>query len=178
MISFVPVLLWGDLSKKIVFSGRSASLYRAAYGCYAREDPSLSVFVATMVALCRDDAHGYSQYDRYGADFDCSSAVLFALRKAGWSTTGALTVDHLRSLLAPQGWAVLPPSSEKRPGDILIQADEHVAVYVGSGLIAEFSSDETGGIVGRHTGDQTGAEGRLRPDDEDPWTYILRYSPD
>ena len=140
--------------------------------------PDLEKFVETMCCLCEDDTHGYSQYNRYGPDYDCSSAVLFALKEAGWRTDGALTTDHIRNLLVPQGWAWLPPSVPKERGDILLSEDHHVAVYVGGGMLAEFAIDENGDIVGRLPGDQTGQEAYIHDYYNFPWDGVLRYTGD
>ena len=90
--------------------------------------PDLEKFVNIMENLCGDDTHGYSQYHRYGPDYDCSSAVIYALEQAGWPMNGALTTDHIRAPLVAQGWAWLPPSVPKERGDILLAEEYHVAV--------------------------------------------------
>ena len=138
--------------------------------------PNLETFVQTMENWCRDDSHGYSQYHRYGPDYDCSSAVITALKIAGWNMDGALTTDHIRAPLVQQGWLWLPPNVEKKRGDILLSEENHVAVYVGNGLLAEFAIDEEGGIAGNQSGDQTGTEAYIHPYYDYPWDGVLRYT--
>ena len=136
----------------------------------------LEKFVNIMENLCGDDTHGYSQYHRYGPDYDCSSAVIYALEQAGWPMNGALTTDHIRAPLVAQGWAWLPPSIPKERGDILLAEEYHVAVYVGGGLLAEFAIDEAGGIAGNQQGDQTGTEAYIHEYYDYPWDGVLRYT--
>lgn len=138
--------------------------------------PSLEKFVQTMVDWCNDDSHGYSQYHRYGPDYDCSSAVITALKIAGWDMGGALTTDHIRAPLVAQGWQWLPPNVPKQRGDILLSEEYHVAVYVGDGLLAEFAIDEEGGIAGAQPGDQTGTEAYVHGYYDYPWDGVLRYT--
>ena len=138
--------------------------------------PDLERMVQTMENWCRDDSHGYSQYHRYGPDYDCSSAVITALKIAGWDMGSALTTDHIRAPLVNQGWVWLSPSVPKQRGDILLNEDNHVAVYVGNGNLAEFAIDEEGGIAGNMTGDQTGTEAYIHPYYDYPWDGVLRYT--
>lgn len=137
--------------------------------------PNLEKMVQQMEQWCNDDSHGYSQYHRYGPDYDCSSAVIEALKRAGWDMGGALTTDHIRAPLVKQGWAWLPPSVPKQRGDILLSEEYHVAVYVGNGLLAEFAIDEDGGIAGNQPGDQTGTEAYIHAYYDYPWDGVLRY---
>ena len=138
--------------------------------------PDVERMVNQMIDWCNDDSHGYSQYHRYGPDYDCSSAVIEALKRAGWDMGGALTTDHIRAPLVRQGWAWLPPDVPKQRGDILLSEEYHVAVYIGDGLLAEFAIDENGGIAGNTPGDQTGAEAYIHGYYDYPWDGVLRYT--
>ena len=138
--------------------------------------PDLEKMVNQMIDWCNDDSHGYSQYHRYGPDYDCSSAVIEALKRAGWDMGGALTTDHIRAPLVRQGWAWLPPDVPKERGDILLSEEYHVAVYIGDGLLAEFAIDENGGIAGNTPGDQTGTEAYIHGYYDYPWDGVLRYA--
>lgn len=140
--------------------------------------PNLETMVQTMENWCRDDSHGYSQYHRYGPDYDCSSAVITALKIAGWDMGGALTTDHIRAPLVRQGWQWLPPDVPKQRGDILLSEEYHVAVYVGNGQLAEFAIDEEGEIAGNQIGDQTGTEAYIHAYYDYPWDGVLRYTGD
>ena len=138
--------------------------------------PNLEKMVQQMEQWCNDDSHGYSQYHRYGPDYDCSSAVIEALKRAGWDMGGALTTDHIRAPLMRQGWVWLPPDVPKQRGDILLSEEYHVAVYVGNGMLAEFAIDEEGGIAGNQPGDQTGTEAYIHGYYDYPWDGVLRYT--
>ena len=39
--------------------------------------------IAQMEAWAQDDSHGYDQANRWGPDYDCSSAVIQAWQNAG-----------------------------------------------------------------------------------------------
>lgn len=138
--------------------------------------PNLEKMVQQMEQWCNDDSHGYSQYHRYGPDYDCSSAVIEALKRAGWDMGGALTTDHIRAPLMRQGWVWLPPDVPKQRGDILLSEEYHVAVYVGNGMLAEFAIDEEGGIAGNQPGDQTGTEAYIHGYYDYPWDGVLRFT--
>ncbi|MGC4019843.1 MAG: peptidoglycan amidohydrolase family protein [Muricomes sp.] len=112
-------------------------------------------FVQNMINLCNDDSHGYSQVNRWGPDYDCSSAIITALRQAGFDTGDASYTGNMSSNLCARGWSRLSPGVAKVRGDILLNDVNHVAVYCGNNQLAEFSISETGGISGQ-PGDQTG----------------------
>lgn len=119
---------------------------------------------ATAQRIAADDTHGYSQIQRNGPDYDCSSLVLYCYSSAGANTNGATYTGNMRACLSAVGWKVLPSSAELQTGDILLNDVHHTAIYVGNGNIVEAFGDERGGIGhGAMTGDQTGKEIWQRP---------------
>ena len=129
-----------------------------------------------MKDLCNDDSHGYDQASRWGPDYDCSSAVITALKYGGgFDTGGASTTSDMVPALTGCGWQQLAGSVAKEAGDILITPGSHTAMYVGDGLLAEFSQNEKGGTTGGQTGDQTGKEAWVHSYYDFPWTYVLRW---
>ena len=42
--------------------------------------------VETAIRIAKDDSHGYSQLNRQGPDYDCSSLVLYCYSSAGANT--------------------------------------------------------------------------------------------
>ena len=135
----------------------------------------LAQAIQNMVDLCNDDSHGYDQGSRWGPDYDCSSSIVTSLRNAGFDTGGASTTSNMVPELTARGWQQLDPSVEKEPGDILITPGSHTALYIGDGQLAEFSSNEHGGITGGQTGDQTGREGWVHSYYNFPWSCVLRW---
>ena len=118
---------------------------------------NIEQFAQAMEQLCKDDSHGYSQINRWGSDYDCSSAIIHALQVAGFDTGTASYTGNLSAELTARGWVRLPASMAKQRGDILLNDVNHVAVYLGNNQLAEFSISENGTIDGQ-AGDQTGRE--------------------
>jgi hypothetical protein len=135
----------------------------------------LAQAIQNMIDLCNDDSHGYDQANRWGPDYDCSSAIITALRNAGFDTGGASYTGNMSSELCARGWERLSANSEKIEGDILLNDVNHVALYIGNGEVAEFASNEFGGITGGQTGDQTGREASVHGYYDYPWDCILRW---
>ena len=102
--------------------------------------------VATAIRIAKDDSHGYSQLNRQGPDYDCSSLVLYCYRSAGANTNGATYTGNMRDCLRAAGWQVLPSNTTLEPGDILLNNLHHTAIYIGNNQIVEAFGDEKGGI--------------------------------
>ena len=134
--------------------------------------------VQWAVGIANDPAHGYSQMRRWGPDYDCSSLVITAYDKAGWPVkcSGASYTGNMIPAFQSCGFSVLKYAdvSILQRGDILLNVEHHTAIFLGSGKIVEASLDETGGLLGTLTGDQTGAEIHIRDFYDYPWEYVLR----
>ena len=133
--------------------------------------------VATAIRIAKDDSHGYSQLNRQGPDYDCSSLVLYCYSSAGANTNGATYTGNMRDCLRAAGWQVLPSNTTLEPGDILLNNLHHTAIYIGNGQIVEAFGDELGGIGhGAKPGDQTGREIWIRPvyTYSAGWDHVLR----
>lgn len=135
----------------------------------------LAKAIQNMIDMCNDDSHGYDQGNRWGPDYDCSSAIITALRDAGFDTGGASYTGNMSSELCARGWERLSLGVDKEAGDILLNDANHVALYVGDGQLAEFSSNEFGGITGGQSGDQTGGESSVHGFYDFPWDCVLRW---
>lgn len=123
--------------------------------------------------LMDDDSHGYSQSDRWGPDYDCSSSIIYALRTAGLDTGGASTTYNMSDELTSRGWERLPvpadaPNGLQR-GDIVLNDAQHVEWWLGNAL-GGFHSDYDG-----RTGDSSGTEANRGAYYDDGWNAILRY---
>ena len=55
--------------------------------------------VQWAVDTANDQSHGYSQQNRWGPDYDCSSFVLSAFKAAGADTGNATYTGNLSDLL-------------------------------------------------------------------------------
>lgn len=49
------------------------------------------------INIANDNSHGYSQSNRWGPDYDCSSFVISALKAAGIDTGNATYTGNMRS---------------------------------------------------------------------------------
>lgn len=110
-----------------------------------------------------------------GGTVDCSSLVILCLRKAGFQTGNATYTGNMRSELTQHGWTVRENNGHPQPGDILLNDDDHTAVYLGSGVVAQASEDENKGASGGTPGDQTGYETNVSKYYDFPWDCYLRY---
>lgn len=145
--------------------------------------------VQTAVAIANDNSHGYSQINRQGPDYDCSSLVYYAFSSAGFSLSPAwFNTGNMGTALKNAGFTEitnidLSTSANLQRGDILWKSG-HTEIYVGSNQLVGAHSDENGGIYGNKKGDQTGREisvgnyyyeGRSESG-RTPWTRVYRYS--
>lgn len=132
--------------------------------------PKLQKFISIMIALCNDNSHGYSQSNRWGPNFDCSSSIIYSLRAAGLQTGSANYTGNM-DVLCRYGWKKISSSSAGR-GDILV-CSSHAALYLGNGQTAEFHRDYDG-----RSGDSSGRESNVgkswKPSSS--YSYALRYT--
>ena len=134
-------------------------------------------FIAKAIEIAKDNTHGYSQLDRWSIDYDCSSLMYICAEAAGYNInksnpryTGTMINDF--EALGFRVDAFDGNLSDLEAGDILLNTQEHTALYIGNGQIVEASSSETGGKSGK-TGDQTGYEIHVRNVYNFPWTHVL-----
>lgn len=137
-----------------------------------------------MENLAIDNSHGYDQANRWGPNYDCSSAVTTAWQNAGVpvKTGGATYTGNMYGVFIANGFSDvtnkinLATGAGLQRGDVLLNYRSHTAMYVGYGTIAHASLNEFGGTVGGVTGDQTGNEICLRSYYNFPWDCVLRYT--
>lgn len=136
---------------------------------------NLEQAVQGMINMCNNNQHGYDQAYRWGPNYDCSSAIITALKNAGFDVGGSTYTGNMSANLCARGWSRLTPGIAKQRGDILLNDVNHVAMYVGNNQLAEFSINEKGQIVGGQSGDQTGREAWVHNYYNYPWNCVLRY---
>ena len=134
--------------------------------------------VSWAVSIAQDDSHGYSQYKRWGPDYDCSSLVISAYEQAGVPVkeAGATYTVNMRRAFEQCGFKSIKYGSGTvlMKGDVLLNERNHTAMYIGNGQIVQASIAETGKIYGKE-GDQTTKEIEVRNVYRYGWDYILRY---
>lgn len=140
--------------------------------------------ISQMEAWAADSSHGYDQANRWGPDYDCSSAVISAWELAGVpvKTNGATYTGNMRGVFLRCGFddvtagVDLATGAGLQRGDVLLNTQHHTAMYCGNGMEVEASINENGGVTGGMTGDQTGREFLVRPYRNYPWDCVLRYT--
>lgn len=148
-------------------------------------NPYVSSYTSFALATAADDSHGYDQIYRWGerGDYDCSSLVITACRNAGINTGSATYTGNMKSNFIAAGFTWIPWAGDYatlQVGDILLNIDQHTAIYVGNGRVVEASLNENGKIAGGKPGDQTGREIRLNAwrwgDAYGYWDGVLRLN--
>ncbi len=139
--------------------------------------------IAQMEAWAQDDSHGYDQANRWGPDYDCSSAVIQAWQNAGVpvKAKGATYTGNMYSVFKSCGFEDVTASVDLNSGtglergDVLLNHVHHTAMYCGNGKLVQASINELGKITGGQTGDQTGKEFYIWAYHNYPWNAVLRY---
>lgn len=139
-----------------------------------------------MINLANNPKHGYDQDNRWGPDYDCSSAVISAWQAAGVpvKSKGASYTGNMKSVFLSCGFKDVHSSinlsngSGLKRGDVLLNTITHTAMYIGNGQIVHASINENGTTTGGKTGDQTGKEICIRSYYNKNWDCVLRYMND
>ena len=144
----------------------------------------IETYVQNAINIANDNTHGYSQVNRWGKDYDCSSLVITVVENAGIpvkSKGGATYTGNMLSAFKRCGFTDvtnrvnLATGAGLIRGDILLNRTHHTEIYVGNGKNLGAHSSETGGVTGQ-TGDQTGKEICTNAYYNYPWTNVLRYT--
>jgi len=130
---------------------------------------------AWAVEVAKDNSHGYDQGNRWGPDYDCSSLVISAYEAAGVPVkkAGASYTGNMRPAFRKCGFREV--SGALKAGDVLLNEENHAALYIGGGQIVQASHNEKGAVTGGQSGDQTGGEIAVRGYYSYPWDVVLRY---
>jgi len=134
-----------------------------------------------MYNLVTDKKHGYSQENRYGPDYDCSSSIMTSLKMGGKFDVPVKGVNtaSMKKYLEKIGYKVVSNTEKPQKNDIKLRPATakrggHVVMFRSSTMVMEFSSSR-----GHHEkGDQTGTESwchKWNADRNGDFTYTLRY---
>ena len=137
--------------------------------------------VAWAIEIANDPSHGYSQADRWGPDYDCSSFVISAWEQAGvpLREAGASFTGNMRAAMIACGFVDVTTQVDidtgygMQPGDVLLNYAAHTCMCVGGGSVANCRTDEGH----PQSGDQ-GQEIRIQRywnGDPNRWNCVLRY---
>ncbi len=142
--------------------------------------PSMEKALSWAVETAEDPAFGYSQKDRFGPNYDCSSFVSAALMAGGFDLGGFLSTSGLPAALTDLGFVRLRRTEVVLlPGDILFSPGTHVELYLGDGKCVAAHQD-----YDRRSGDSKDKEIQVRDVSEcafcryGQYRWVYRYMPD
>lgn len=136
-----------------------------------------------MYNLVTDKKHGYSQSNRYGPDYDCSSSIMTSLKMGGKFDVPVKDINtaSMKKYLEKIGYKVILNSEKPQKNDIKLRPATskkggHVVMFRSGTMVMEFSSSRGH----PEKGDQTGTESWCHKWDSkrnSDFTYTLRYKP-
>ena len=137
--------------------------------------------ITWAMKIANDNSHGYSQVNRWGPDYDCSSFIIQAFKNAGADidTSKVSYTGNMRSYFTTHGfiwipWSQIGDKSKLIRGDILLCEGVHTELYIGNGQLVGAHTD----YGYPQTGDQTGKEISVTSyyySSSQPWGGVLRY---
>ena len=140
---------------------------------------AIEAAVQWAIQTANDNSHGYSQADRWGPDYDCSSFVISAWEAAGVHVRakGASYTGKMRAAFIACGFVDvssqvgLQSGYGIQAGDVLLNYSAHTCLAIGGGKVANCRTSEGH----PQTGDQSGNEIRIQAYWNYPWNCCLRY---
>jgi len=130
--------------------------------------------VKWAISIANDDSHKYSQSDRWGPHYDCSSFLISAYQQAGVpvKTNGANSTHDMNNAFLKSGFSSVKSQVNVSTGSGLVRGDvliiinssgeNHTVMYIGNGQIVHASGSAKGILVQNYYSRS--------------WTYILRYN--
>lgn len=141
----------------------------------------VETYVKNIIAIADDNSHGYSQLNRWGLDYDCSSLVITVVQNSGIpvKSCGATYTGNMYNAFIRCGFTDVSSKinfasgSGLKRGDVLLNPSHHTEIYIGNGKLCGAHSNYDG-----KTGDSSGREINYKAYYNYPWKYCLRYTKD
>lgn len=138
--------------------------------------PSINAAVAWAIATANDNSHGYSQQNRLGPDYDCSSFVAAALIAGGFNVPAYMYTGIEYNCLIAAGFVTIPVNDSRRKGDIFMWDGSGNAGHTCICIDSEYCAEAYGDSPPYVQGDTSGDEIRIsRFDTSTGWQYHFRY---
>ncbi len=146
-------------------------------------DSRVESAITWAVQIANDNSHGYSQANRNGPDYDCSSLVSTAFHNAGFSVSDSEDTATMLSAFQNAGFIAYNKGNVSlQRGDIMLRPKTatrggHTELYLGNNQCVAAHGDFDG-----VTGDSSGYEIQVRSKSDcdfclnEDYTYILRYN--
>ena len=100
-----------------------------------------------MYNLVTDKKHGYSQSNRYGPDYDCSSSIMTSLKMGGKFDVPVKNINtaSMKKYLEKIGYKVVSNNEKPQKNDIKLRPATskrggHVVMFRSPTMVMEFSS--------------------------------------
>lgn len=152
--------------------------YNAITAEAATLDSRVEAAISWAIATANNNTHGYSQANRTGPDYDCSSFVSTSFKKGGFNVSGSLNTSNMKTAFEKVGFvAYKKGSTTLQRGDIMLKPGSHVELYIGNNQCVAAHDNYDG-----KTGDSSGREIQVRNKSactfckNASYTYILRYN--
>lgn len=179
--------------KRVLSICLSLVLIVCTFPIYSSANNVIETAIAWATGIANDNTHGYSQANRYGPDYDCSSLVTTAFRNAGINVPYDCNTRNMKDRFVNAGFVWIPASSipnfpsssaNLKRGDILLKSG-HTELYIGNNQNIG-AHDNYNGIPGGIGGGKKWSDGykayRYGADEIDvckywngSWTGVLRY---
>jgi len=137
-------------------------------------DSRVEKAIAWAVSIANDNSHGYSQSNRNGPDYDCSSFVSTAFKMGGFNVSENCWTGNMQAAFENVGFKTYAAGSVTlQRGDILLRHDnvrQHTALCLGNNQYVAAHSN-----YDQRTEDSSGREINVYYDTPTWHTKVLRY---
>lgn len=166
------IMLLGSvqLSKKLGITMKASAI-----------DSRVERAVQTAVAIANDNSHGYSQSNRWGPDYDCSSLVYYAYSSSGFSLSPRwFNTQNMGGALINAGFIELSnvnlsSSANLQRGDILWKSG-HAEIYIGDNKLVGAHEDYGYPQIGDQNGKEISVTNYYYVGNTGTsWTKVYRY---